>query len=254
MKNIILVLALVFCCQFYGQDYTTIGNQTWTNKNLDITVFRNGESIPESKTKEQWLKAGYREEPTWCYYNFDEKNAHLGKLYNYYAATSPNNIAPIGWKVPTMYDYLELIFYLDPLNSKERWFSESKEDNMMVSSVGGSLKKDAYKSWGDYYTNNCWQIESGFDAIFCGIYMPSIDYPQFDWSQYSSGFWCNTGLEDLVYELKGESRKAYENIIATGLPVTEGVTFEMRKGKCTIKMGDRDKIDGLNLRLIKETK
>ena len=34
----------------------TIGKQTWTSKNLDVSTFRNGEAIPEAKNAKQWAK------------------------------------------------------------------------------------------------------------------------------------------------------------------------------------------------------
>ena len=34
----------------------TIGTQTWTSKNLDVSTFRNGEAIPEAKSEKEWGK------------------------------------------------------------------------------------------------------------------------------------------------------------------------------------------------------
>ena len=38
----------------------TIGTQTWTSLNLDVSTFTNGEAIPEAKNAEEWAK-GRRE-------------------------------------------------------------------------------------------------------------------------------------------------------------------------------------------------
>ena len=123
-----------------NQDNVKIGNQIWTNKNLTVTNFRNGDVIKESKNKEDWYKASYKGEPTWCYYKFDEKHSQLGKLYNYYAVSSSKNIAPKGWKVPTYFDYFGLIKYLDPLTS-HTYFHENG------SLAGGSLKIKETQYW-----------------------------------------------------------------------------------------------------------
>lgn len=37
-----------------------------------------------------------------------------GVEYNYYAAVDPRGLAPIGWRVPTLTDFNNLILYLDP--------------------------------------------------------------------------------------------------------------------------------------------
>ena len=55
-----------------------IGTQIWTTKNLEVSTFRNGEAIPEAKSKDEWEKASNNKQPAWCYYNNDSKN---GKVY-----------------------------------------------------------------------------------------------------------------------------------------------------------------------------
>jgi len=66
-------------------DEIQIGNQIWMKRNLDVVAFRNGDSIQEAKTDEDWVKAGARKHPAWCYYkNNQEKGNIYGKLYNFY--------------------------------------------------------------------------------------------------------------------------------------------------------------------------
>ena len=43
-----------------SQIMAEIGNQTWTNVNLSVERFRNGEIVKKSNNKEDWLKAGYK--------------------------------------------------------------------------------------------------------------------------------------------------------------------------------------------------
>jgi len=77
----------------------TIGSQVWTNKNLDITTYRNGDPIPEVTDPTAWatLTTG-----AWCYYNNISANgATYGKLYNWYAVNDPRGLAPTGWHVPS---------------------------------------------------------------------------------------------------------------------------------------------------------
>lgn len=91
-----------------NNDYKTvkIGQQEWATSNLAITVFRNGDLIPQARTAEDWQKAGYENAPAWCYYNFDSVNGNIyGKLYNWYAVVDSRGIAPIGWHIPSDFDW-----------------------------------------------------------------------------------------------------------------------------------------------------
>ena len=76
--------------------------QTWAKENLNVSKFRNGDTIIETKSNEEWQKAGETGMPAWCYYENDAANGKIfGKLYNWYAVSDSRNIAPTGWHVPT---------------------------------------------------------------------------------------------------------------------------------------------------------
>jgi uncharacterized protein (TIGR02145 family) len=90
-----------------------IGTQTWMTENLNVSSFRNGDPIPEVKTKEEWEKAGKEGRPAWCYYDNDPKNgAKYGKLYNWYVVSDPRGLAPAGWHVPSDTEWTVLNDYL----------------------------------------------------------------------------------------------------------------------------------------------
>jgi uncharacterized protein (TIGR02145 family) len=92
-----------------------IGNQIWSNRNLDIDTFRNGEKILEVNSTEEWEKANAECIPSWCYYDFDSENGKLyGKLYNWYAINDPRGLAPDSWRIPTIDDWNELDVFLTP--------------------------------------------------------------------------------------------------------------------------------------------
>jgi uncharacterized protein (TIGR02145 family) len=90
-----------------------IGNQEWMTENLDVSVFRNGDTIPYAKTDEEWYTSFQNGEPAWCYYNnnpsFGENN---GKLYNWYAVKDSRGLAPKGWHIPTDNEWRILKDYL----------------------------------------------------------------------------------------------------------------------------------------------
>jgi uncharacterized protein (TIGR02145 family) len=89
-----------------------IGIQTWAVANLNVSTFRNGDSIPEARTNKEWVTAGESGKPAWCYYNNDPKNGlKYGKLYNWYAVNDPRGLAPVGWTLPGDADWATLTYY-----------------------------------------------------------------------------------------------------------------------------------------------
>ena len=90
-----------------------IGKQIWMKENLNVSFFRNGDPIPEAKTKEEWLSAGKQGKPAWCHYENDPKyEGKYGRLYNWFAVCDPRGLAPIGWKIPEFEDMNLLDTYL----------------------------------------------------------------------------------------------------------------------------------------------
>ncbi|MHC1738400.1 MAG: fibrobacter succinogenes major paralogous domain-containing protein [Ignavibacteriaceae bacterium] len=88
----------------------TIGSQIWKTSNLDVAVYRNGDSIQHAASVEEWMVASYRKKGAWCYYNNDPANGSKhGKLYNWYAVSDPRGLAPEGWRVPTEADFWDLL-------------------------------------------------------------------------------------------------------------------------------------------------
>ncbi|MBN2790798.1 MAG: fibrobacter succinogenes major paralogous domain-containing protein [Candidatus Delongbacteria bacterium] len=77
-----------------------IGLQSWAGSNLNVSRFRNGDPILEAKSDEEWIKAGKKGKPAWCYYlNSSENGPLYGKLYNWYAVNDKRGLAPKGWRV-----------------------------------------------------------------------------------------------------------------------------------------------------------
>jgi uncharacterized protein (TIGR02145 family) len=88
----------------------TIGTQTWTGCNTNVSTYANGDTIPYVPDPTSWsnLTTG-----AWCYYNNDPSTeATYGKLYNWYAVVDPRGLAPIGYKVPTDADWITLTTFL----------------------------------------------------------------------------------------------------------------------------------------------
>ncbi len=91
----------------------TIGQQVWMAENLSVSTFRNGDTIPQAKTRAEWNRAGAQRKPAWCYYNNDSTlGAVYGKLYNWFAVVDPRGLAPAGWHIPSAEEWLQLRAYL----------------------------------------------------------------------------------------------------------------------------------------------
>lgn len=246
-----LTSALIFtlyCSCTSNQKDVKIGNQVWSNVNLSIDTFRNGQRIIESKNKDDWYKAGDKGEPTWCYYMFDENYSHLGKLYNYYAASSPNNIAPNGWKVPTYFDYFELIKHLDPLIT-HTYFAENG------SLAGGSLKIKDSLYW---QQRKCQQIDSKFNAIPAGGYSPSVHYPEYDWVDYDglrvARYWCITDWQQIIEIalVNSPEKNRFLEKLKKGGYDEKAIVFRLSNKDCKVDADDDPKLYGYSLRLVKK--
>jgi uncharacterized protein (TIGR02145 family) len=90
-----------------GNTYPTIiiGSQEWMAANLKTTRYRDGSIIPNVTDNTAWtqLTSG-----AWCNYNNNPTfDPIYGKLYNWYAAATPN-LCPLGWHVPTDTEWQQL--------------------------------------------------------------------------------------------------------------------------------------------------
>ena len=80
-----------------------ICNNIWSKINLQKTFNRSGDEIIELRDSIDWKNTDIEEVPSWCYYDNDPYNGRTyGKLYNWYSVN--DNLAPEGWKIPTIDD------------------------------------------------------------------------------------------------------------------------------------------------------
>ena len=144
-----------------GNSYETspTGPMVWMAENANISTYRDGTPIPEVTDNTEWfnLTTG-----AWCYFNNDPVNEPLGKIYNWYAlngvhdndpATPNKKFAPVGWRVPTVADYIETVDYLIRsghnfvpynLGTNEMYYSnfDKQISKAMVSSSGWAIDPD----------------------------------------------------------------------------------------------------------------
>jgi uncharacterized protein (TIGR02145 family) len=163
----------------------TIGTQVWTNKNLDVERYRNGDIIPQVTDPIQWaaLTTG-----AWCWYNNDSATyaATYGRLYNWYAVNDARGMAPFGWHVPSDAEWNKLVKYLDA------GADTTACNNCIQSTIaGGSMKSTTGWNAPNTGTTN----SSGFSGLPGGY--------RFDSGTLFAGigeygiWWCSTEYSEL---------------------------------------------------------
>ena len=116
---IVTLLALMASLLSYSQTGSSviIGESVWMSKNLDVTTYRNGDSIPQIQDAAEWAKATTG---AWCYYSNNPVTGEVcGKIYNGWAIMDPRGLAPEGWRVATRKDWIELIAFISKTESIE---------------------------------------------------------------------------------------------------------------------------------------
>jgi uncharacterized protein (TIGR02145 family) len=117
-----------------------INNQEWMTKNLNTQHYRNGDSIPNILSAQDWWFSNPL--PVSCYYNNDNSQANvLGLLYSWNAATDGRKVCPLGWRIPEDTDWDRLFKFIDP--------NTDTSCNNCTQSVliGGILKDTLTSSW-----------------------------------------------------------------------------------------------------------
>jgi uncharacterized protein (TIGR02145 family) len=159
-----------------SQKSIAIGNQIWMVKNLDVTTYRNGDTIPQATDVKEFsrLTSG-----AWIYQNNDPAlGAIYGKLYNWYAVNDPRGLAPAGWHIP----------------SKDEW-------NTLINTLGGaSIAGGKLKDTILYLIPNVGATNSsGFSGLPGGIL----------WGGFSGvgggGFWWSSTIKLPRITVYGES-------------------------------------------------
>jgi uncharacterized protein (TIGR02145 family) len=140
----------------------TICNQIWTQSNLNVSRYRNGDVIPQVTDQTLWnnLTTG-----AWCYYNNDPATeAIYGKLYNWYAVTDPRGLAPLGYHIPTKIETRSLIVCAGGFTDTSNPNCFDCPNQFFI--AGGNLKDIGITYWASPNTGAT--NSTGFKAIGSG--------------------------------------------------------------------------------------
>ncbi len=164
-----------------GNVYKTIviGTQEWMAENLRARTYRNGVAIPLVTDQTQWAtnQNNGTTLPMMCWFNNDSVTyaCPYGRLYNWYAVTSSNNVCPTGWHVPTDAEWTTLTTFLGGLYV-----------------AGGKMKSTGTQYWQS--PNTAADNSSGFSGPPGGIRYANDTFLQIGYD----GYWwsateANTG-------------------------------------------------------------
>jgi uncharacterized protein (TIGR02145 family) len=146
-----------------------IGKQEWLAENLTTTRYNDGTLIQNVKDRERWDMFGIG---AWCYYENDElNNGMFGKLYNSFVVNNDKNVCPIGWHIPSFYEWIVLKEFIGG-------------DEI----AGGKMKKYKNSSWNIKYIdslNNCY-----FNALPSGFRNKTNQKEDFIMKNKATAWWC----------------------------------------------------------------
>jgi uncharacterized protein (TIGR02145 family) len=187
-----------------------INGQEWTQKNLAVTKYNNGDSIPQIVIDSLWNNATIG---AYCVFNdsivpfgvydFQDDSivSQFGLLYNWYSAVDERNLCPAGWHVPSSSELKSLISFIDPgSGGGDIWPNEAGRKMRSL----GSLENGT----GLWIMNELSTNVSGFSAVPGGVRWNS-SYLQIG----QAGYWWvkDDGLSQIY---------AYVGQINAGLPDT----------------------------------
>lgn len=179
-----LIVVPPVAIDYDGNHYNTVilGTQTWIKRNLEVTCYNNGDSIPNITNNIAWIntKAG-----AYCYYNNTANYKNYGVLYNWFAITDSRNLCPAGYHVPSHNDWVTLENFLGG-----------------IAIAGGKLKSTGTIEGGDglwYYPNLGATNSTGFRGWPTGFryFMDG----QFHDDGVNCYFWTSTTQDNMAWSV-----------------------------------------------------
>lgn len=221
-------------------------NQEWFADNLNVSHFRNGDSILQAQDFSEWLDACEKGIPAWCYY---EEIQNFGKIYNLAAIIDPRGLAPEGYKIPDYIDFSILGFNAqeyEPLDKNVLSFNIDNNYRLDRSGLSsGALKLMSKESWKKKGKNTCgidmigggfrsgYGINNGFNNLneSCYIWLkPSGWY--FIVSESEKQYWIEfNNLKLYLPEFSIDNDSFRNSVVSNGFIKIKASDFEMYEKK-----------------------
>ena len=186
-----------------GNVYNTIviGTQTWTKENLNVSKYRNGDPILRVDGSWDGLTTG-----AWCYYENQTSNGVVyGKLYNWYAINDPRGIAPEGYHVPNMDEWILL---RDLLITNGSNYDGTVTGNKIGKSLASETLWDVTTNVGAVGNDLTLNNSSNFSGLPGGVRWsdPSVDFNNIRGGAY---WWSSTASTNTAtsYSLNAHSKE-----------------------------------------------
>jgi len=125
------------------------------SENLNVDTFRNGDSIPQAKSIEEWILALNNKQSAYCYFNNhkiqdDPQNGDkYGKLYNCYAVKDKRELSPKGWHIPSYDEWTMLTNQLGgrqlakyKVKSTYGWYKTNGSDSVGFNALPGGFREE----------------------------------------------------------------------------------------------------------------
>jgi uncharacterized protein (TIGR02145 family) len=150
------ILVLIGCSEHSNQNAfheVKIGHQIWSDNNLNIDKFRNGEPIPLALSDDEARSEGKNHKPIRMIVS--DTTLHVTYyLYNWYAVSDPRGLAPNGWHIPSKDEFytvisemkgnLEMELVRLNINNSERWWTTTASNK--YDSDATSIEYKKYKN------------------------------------------------------------------------------------------------------------
>jgi len=232
-----------------GNVYHTvvIGEQIWMVENLNTTKYANGTKITNVQDNVKWstqIKGAYCD-----YANNSTNDKRLGKLYNWYAVTHENGLAPKGWHVATEPEWNKLRKYVQDnynrINNVGVVVSKALAAQEGWEKLG--LEEYPYNLGMDLKTND----STGFTARPAGFRLEDGTFDDRGWGTFLAAFWTSdkNGIMRFISNTCGElfsinpsKKKGYsvrclkDHVAETDKPTVSDVTNKTAKIHCKISI------------------
>ena len=169
MKYVLIFYILLLSLSIFGQGSVTdvdgntyktiqVGDQEWMAENLKTTHYHDGQPILTWKDSLQWIQRATAQS-AYCWYKNDSLTYKpiYGALYNWHAAQD-SRLCPIGWRVPSQQDFIQLIRTLD---------SNVAPPVLLSETAGKALKQTGHATWPPFENIEGSDV-TGFSAVGAG--------------------------------------------------------------------------------------
>ena len=156
--NVTLFFFLIFNSPFAFSQDLEIGAQIWSANDLNVTNYRNGDPIIKAQSSPEWHTAWKAKQGAYCIYNNQT-------FYNWYAVNDQRGLAPQGYHIPSVSEWLELLSYLGGIQlpagvlQKSGFFTKGTGSRDPLTGFNG------YEKWSCWWSSEAYNSEKAYKCI-----------------------------------------------------------------------------------------